>query len=410
MRFSKKELRFSSFASFPTTWNTKYLYIATDTNAIYFWNGSSYVSLWWWAANISNLVNVALSWWDYTDIQSAIDSITDATADNRYVIIINPWEYTADNITLTDYIYLQGTETAAVYLNNKSLNTTAITFAPNVSGIFNMTLDVDYDNLTSSIPVLDIDSWFHTISRVTVLADKTVWDYAWSVLDLAWWNVTCDNFRPEVTTTDSSAGTVNIQNIINISGSNVTLKLTSCNIRGENNDSNDIIAWLGVWTWISGIDVRMLRSEMAIDQNWNGVAACFYSLWDLSGFRIFYSSLDIDVTGSWDAYGWYLDSASNASTVISTWNAYDLSTTGAGTMYWTFVNTWDSWESRFDDIIADDYYTWAWSFNYFTLLQDGVTKTATNIDFCAEKICALDANWLTIEDDGGNTALFVEDW
>jgi len=175
MRFSKKELRFSSFASFPTTWNTKYLYIATDTNAIYFWNGSSYVSLWWWAANISNLVNVALSWWDYTDIQSAIDSITDATADNRYVIIINPWEYTADNITLTDYIYLQGTETAAVYLNNKSLNTTAITFAPNVSGIFNMTLDVDYDNLTSSIPVLDIDSWFHTISRVRVLADKTVW-------------------------------------------------------------------------------------------------------------------------------------------------------------------------------------------------------------------------------------------
>lgn len=43
---TKVELKFASFASFPTSWNNNILYIATDTNKTYRWNGSIYVEIW----------------------------------------------------------------------------------------------------------------------------------------------------------------------------------------------------------------------------------------------------------------------------------------------------------------------------------------------------------------------------
>lgn len=46
MARTKWELEFDSFANFPVNWSETVLYIATDTNVQYRWNGSSYVSLW----------------------------------------------------------------------------------------------------------------------------------------------------------------------------------------------------------------------------------------------------------------------------------------------------------------------------------------------------------------------------
>ena len=328
----------------------------------------------------SNIVTVGLSGAGFTDIQDAIDSITDATADNRYVIQIHPGEYTADNITLTDYIYLQGTETAAVYLNNKSLNTTAITFAPNVSGIFNMTLDVLYDNMTSSTNVLEIASGFQTISSIRVLASKTAGNYPWAALNITGGNISCNNFWPEFTTTDSSAGTAHFQNIISINGNNVTLKLSNCNIRGENNDSNDNLFGIGYPILKTGLDLRMLYSEMALDQNGDGLCGNFYMTGDTTDYRLFYNSFDIDTTGDGDSYGGYMDSTSAASEILSQGNIYQITTTGSGGTYGVNVGSGDTWDSRFDDVFADQYYTGAGTFNYVSILQDGTTELGTTLD------------------------------
>jgi len=52
MARTKNELRFWEYASFPTVGDKFIVYVATDTNTTYLWNGSIYVAIWdwgWWA-------------------------------------------------------------------------------------------------------------------------------------------------------------------------------------------------------------------------------------------------------------------------------------------------------------------------------------------------------------------------
>jgi hypothetical protein len=55
----------------------------------------------------SNVIMVAKSGGDYTSIQAAIDSISDAAADNAYLVWIGPGVYT-EQVTMAPYVHLQG--------------------------------------------------------------------------------------------------------------------------------------------------------------------------------------------------------------------------------------------------------------------------------------------------------------
>ncbi|MGD2077146.1 MAG: hypothetical protein PVH18_02110 [Chloroflexota bacterium] len=55
------------------------------------------------------VVTVAKSGADFTSIQAAIDSITDASSDNRYLVWVGPGRYN-ERVTLKNYVYLQGVE------------------------------------------------------------------------------------------------------------------------------------------------------------------------------------------------------------------------------------------------------------------------------------------------------------
>ena len=68
MARTKTELDFNTYASFPTVWEPDLLYIATDTDIIYRWNGSSYVAT-WWGGNVSTswtLTNDNVVLWAWT--------------------------------------------------------------------------------------------------------------------------------------------------------------------------------------------------------------------------------------------------------------------------------------------------------------------------------------------------------
>jgi hypothetical protein len=54
-----------------------------------------------------NVVVVAQSGGDYTSIQAAIDSVTDATADNAYLVWVAPGEY-EEQVAMKPYVHLQG--------------------------------------------------------------------------------------------------------------------------------------------------------------------------------------------------------------------------------------------------------------------------------------------------------------
>jgi hypothetical protein len=54
-----------------------------------------------------NVVTVAKSGGDYTSVQTAIDSITDAAADNTYLVWVAPGVY-VEQVTMKPYVHLQG--------------------------------------------------------------------------------------------------------------------------------------------------------------------------------------------------------------------------------------------------------------------------------------------------------------
>ena len=66
-------------------------------------------------SNFENVIYVAKSGGDYTSIQAAIDSITDASSTNRYLILIAPGIY-QESIVMKPYVYLKGMkkETAVI--------------------------------------------------------------------------------------------------------------------------------------------------------------------------------------------------------------------------------------------------------------------------------------------------------
>jgi len=70
--------------------------------------------------DVDQFVTVGKSGADYADIQSAIDSISDAAADKRYIVLIFPGEYgITSKITLKDYVSLYGYSPGWVNANVK---------------------------------------------------------------------------------------------------------------------------------------------------------------------------------------------------------------------------------------------------------------------------------------------------
>ena len=64
----------------------------------------------------ANLVVVAQAGGDFTSIQAAIDSITDAAADNPYMVFVAPGRYT-ESVTMQPYISLVGASPASTILS-----------------------------------------------------------------------------------------------------------------------------------------------------------------------------------------------------------------------------------------------------------------------------------------------------
>jgi len=86
------------------------------------------------------LVTVAKSGGDFTAIQAALDSITDATASNPYVVLVYPGVY-SEQVTLTkSYVSIIGTQPAGVPMTEAQCSGAIITYSSSGVGNDLMTL------------------------------------------------------------------------------------------------------------------------------------------------------------------------------------------------------------------------------------------------------------------------------
>lgn len=93
----------------------------------------------------ANVVVVAQSGGDYTSVQAAIDSITDAAADNAYLVWVAPGVY-VEQVTMKPYVHLQGAGQEATIITSTVTNAS---FPPSQATLV-LTRSTSLRNLTLS--------------------------------------------------------------------------------------------------------------------------------------------------------------------------------------------------------------------------------------------------------------------
>lgn len=117
------------------------------------------------AIALGNTRTVASSGGEFTSIQLAIDSITDATSTNVYVVLIYPGVY-AELLTLPGNIYLQGVVTGSQVAEIKTSLGTLLT-CPNEARTIVSNLKLTLDNPTGTSAICHIGDNANNLGSVT---------------------------------------------------------------------------------------------------------------------------------------------------------------------------------------------------------------------------------------------------
>lgn len=292
-------------------------------------------------------VSVSAAGGDFITIQEAIDSITDATVDKRYVIFVYPGEY-VENLTLKNYVYLygQGARTSIRLITSSG---TLVTCPSTGSAIKNMTVYIK-DAVDLSIIIKSTTACSMTFYNVRFKITSAINGATAKFLEASdgYFGFRYCRFDYDM---DGSAVGVKTHTLFDITGGSWA-EMDGCqgNIDLADVDDN-LILFSNASTSIGHL--RTFGSSFKIDLEdaaYSGTVIGFKQTTATYPIEISKSTLEITSAGNGTAYPAYIDTGGNSGHMHSSEN--EIRVTGFTNNHSCYVGTTDNIISSGDTITA----------------------------------------------------------
>ncbi len=313
--------------------------------------------------DLAQIITVAKSGGDFTDIKTAADSITDSSIIKRYVIQVSPGFYAVgDTIQLPEYTSIRGTggatDTVLWY-----------TGANPMIEFDNLSSDSVVQNVAFNVPVLaDTETTVikqhngrHALITTFMLIQTANTGAKATALDIDDGTLILQACVAYYTFGGNKVG-ANTHEIIKLNGGE--LGMASCDWRIDIGDSDDDVIFIndssdyGSVFWIAGNTTTRLNMTHA---SYSGTTYWYKGSGDIVERNIMANS--ITLTGkAGTGYIYYLDTTSGTGTINSSSN--QISITGFANNYFSEIATGDILNTFFDDIVAVDGHIGAGTYNY----------------------------------------------
>ena len=129
---------------------------------------------------VQQYVTVAKNGAQFTNIQSAIDSITDASSNKRYAVFVYAGDY-AENVVMKDYVDLVGVDGDIVRITPAS--GAALTLGTGDSNLIRIGVECAYGALTANEKAIVINNGTHRICNCEIIVSSTSGNYTCTAID-----------------------------------------------------------------------------------------------------------------------------------------------------------------------------------------------------------------------------------
>jgi hypothetical protein len=295
--------------------------------------------------NYAQVVTVAKSGGDFTSIQDAIDSITDATALKRYVVRVMPGDY-AESVVMKDYVDILGSGRTNSRITGTS--GTVLTYPATKGTVLDMGIYVDYGVLganSSAVVSAGADS---VMIRCDVTVTKSGGDFVMHSFEVTGGAYRMLDTYHFYSITGATVGAGLTQSAILQSGALTTFLIYNCEITVTSDDANDDL--VGFETVSGGIGTYLVANNI-INVNAGAAGASATGLWlygTASGATIAQNRITVNCNAS--SYGIWIDSVAGGATVNTRHN--EIIVTAVGAAVAGHVEPGDFWNSTFDKVTA----------------------------------------------------------
>jgi hypothetical protein len=314
------------------------------------------------------VVTVAKSGGDYTTIQGAIDSITDATTTKRYLVKVYSGVYT-EAVTCKDYVDIIGEGRTNTIIAGTS--GTVLTFPATKCTVSEVGISADYGTLgaeSSAIASAGADS---VMKDCDITVTKSSGDFRMHAITISAGAFRMSDCYFDYSITGGTVGSALIQSGIVQTGVLTTVILNNNEVTMTSNDTNDYLVALETTANVTGACL-LANNVIDLDTGATGGAAAGLWVYGTATGAIFNQNR-ITLQNPTVAYGIYVDSAAGGAVIDTRHN--EIIVTSVGSSIGGQIATGDTWNSSFDKITATTAYAGAGTVTFVSSEVDGSITT-----------------------------------